>query len=175
MNMLEQGMKRLPIAGAAYQRLKPNPSTWREIGAEQAVSGVTGLAAYGAGAVTPQDNKSVRRYVSNAGGRNALTANLGFLLGQNSQSPTSNNGNTIAQGIGNALTLPQTDPVEDSIRLAGKLYSGDASMKDLPGGMYPKVVDEIMEGLNPAPASRSLPTSTATQGRLRSIRERRGQ
>jgi hypothetical protein len=175
MNMLEQGSKRLPVFGAAYQRLKPNPESWKDIGVEQGMSTAAGGIGYGLGAAFPE-NQTLRRYVSNAGGRNALTANLGFILGQNSQAQTPNTGNTAARGIAQALSLPQTDAAEDYIKLLDKARQGDVGMDDLPGGMYPKVYNGISEILNPpVPVRSNPPTSSATRSRLRSIRERREQ
>lgn len=178
MNMLEQGSQRLPAVGGLYKLLKGgmndtlDSQALRDIGAEQLLSAGTGGAAYLAGANMDEDTaRFARRFVSNAGGRNAFTSNIGFALGQESRRPNGNQGNALARAVGSGFAFPQTDALEDQIKMGASILDGE--VPELPGGTYPKFVEELFGS---SPSSSTLTDVPSNVPSLRNIRLRpRGQ
>lgn len=155
MNILKSGVERFPVLGAAYGAMKGRGA--RDIAAEQAISIPTAVGSYAAGASMDQETgKTARRFVSNAGGPNALTSNIAFMMGQESRKRNANMPAAAMRGVGGAISAPDPGAIEDKGRYLLNLLTGREN-PSLPSGSYPKVLDEVMG--SPAAPPASTPSS----------------
>lgn len=122
LNILEQGVPRLPLFGALLQLAQKNPD-YQRILAQQLLAGGTGGLGFAAGATLPPEQaRWVRRYLTNLSGRYSLGTGAAFTLGQmmNPQDiiPPEQR---LAYGIENLFPLPTAEPIAETAKFVGGL------------------------------------------------------
>jgi hypothetical protein len=136
-NILEQGIKRLPGIGGLVPQNKIVADSMRLRLVQQGLGAAVGAGGYAVGSsVDPETAKWLRRYVSNFGGQYSLPATLGFSAGQAARAGKPAITGAIKE-IPRSFPLPTTEPITEWAK-----FITDPSIKTIPRGAYPAAVKE---------------------------------
>jgi hypothetical protein len=136
-NILEQGIKRLPGIGGLVPQNKIVADSMRLRLTQQGLGAAVGAGGYAVGSsVDPETAKWLRRYVSNFGGQYSLPASLGFSAGQAVRAGKPAITGAIKE-IPRSFPLPTTEPITEWAK-----FITDPSVKTIPRGAYPVAVKE---------------------------------
>lgn len=138
-NIMEQGVKRLPLLGLA-QAFGEAPPSLQQLAAQQGMSGALSAGGYLAGNnMTPEEARVYTRFLTNAAGRYSLPVGAAIAAGQANRAGRSPLGAAVTRGLQNT-PLPTTDTLED----LGQFITGGFRAQDLPRGMAPRVVRDAI-------------------------------
>lgn len=158
LNLLEQGLMRIPGIGAIAHRIAEKqgktPASFREKAVQQGMGAAIATTSYMIGLVVPKEQASTwRRYLSNGAGQYSALAAMGFVVGQGAQRSGDNLGwlqKPIAgavspeavRQIGYSFPLPVIEPVSNIVTMAGQLYNGRPL--SAPSGLVPQQALDIL-------------------------------
>ena len=143
LNILEQGLMRLPILGPSYQKAVGLKTSAAELLVQQSLSVVLGSASFIMGATLPPEHAAVvRRFLANASGQYAMASSFGFAAGQGYQRTESPLNVDAGQALEYMFPFPTTDPLKNWWNAGTNMLSDEREFKAPPGSL-PKVFGEV--------------------------------